>query len=81
MGYPNQTNRGLPHNDKADMTTTRRFVITCQGVHVREATAAEAAVYLSQSGHPSFFRAVRISETEYVDEDTGPGIWFGGAGF
>ena len=59
----------------------RRFVIEKDGCHVREATPEERDAYLGQGGHPSFFQSLRISPTETVKEDTGPGIWFGGAGF
>lgn len=42
------------------------------GLHLRRATEAEAAQYL---GKP-----IRVGEV-LIDSYTGPGIWFGGAGF
>ena len=51
------------------------------GVRIRCATPAETLAYVSQPcRHPSFRKAVRVGDV-LVDEDTGPGIWFGGAGF
>jgi hypothetical protein len=50
------------------------------GLHLRTATEAEQAAYLSQPGIPAFRKPVRVGNV-LVDEDTGPGVWFGGAGF
>ena len=51
------------------------------GLHLRDATATESAAYLAQAcRHPAFRKPVRVGSV-LVDEYTGPGIWFGGAGF
>lgn len=51
------------------------------GLVVRDATANERDAYLAQPcRHPSFRKMIRVGEM-LVDEDTGPGMWFGGAGF
>jgi len=50
------------------------------GTHLRAATADEQRAYLAQPAHPSFRRPVRVGAV-LVDEDAGPGVWFGGAGF
>lgn len=50
------------------------------GLHVRNATTDEAAAYLAQPVAKAFRKPVRVGAV-LVDEDTGPGIWFGGAGF
>lgn len=51
------------------------------GRHVREATPEECDAYLRQEcRHPSFRKAVRVGDV-LIDTYTGPGIWFGGAGF
>lgn len=51
------------------------------GLSLREATAEERAAYLAQPArHPSFRKMIRVGDV-LIDEDTGPGIWFGGAGF
>lgn len=48
---------------------------------LRPATEPEARAYLEQEcRHPAFRKPVQVGEV-LVDEDTGPGIWFGGAGF
>lgn len=49
---------------------------------IRVATAEEVAAYLAQPlARPHLPRnAVLVGEV-LIDEDTGPGIWFGGAGF
>jgi hypothetical protein len=50
-------------------------------LHLRAASESEVQAYLAQPcRHSSFRRAVRVGDV-LVDEDTGPGIWFGGAGF
>lgn len=43
-------------------------------------TTEQENAYLKQSGHPAFWKACRVGEY-LIDEDTGPGMWFGGAGF
>jgi hypothetical protein len=55
------------------------YVAVCPrtGLHLRDATDAEAAVYRAQriehpSGAGAFRKAVRVGEV-LVDEDTGPG--------
>ena len=55
------------------------------GLHLRAATADEVAAYLAApiahpSGLESFRTPARVGAV-LIDEDTGPGIWFGGAGF
>lgn len=51
------------------------------GLQLRAASTQEAQAYLTQPcRHPSF-RQARLVGDVLVDEDTGPGIWFGGAGF
>lgn len=51
------------------------------GLHLRVATESERAAYLGQVCRaPSFRKPIRIGAV-IVDEDTGPGVWFGGAGF
>lgn len=55
------------------------------GLHLRDATDDERAAFENQTiAHPSglwaFRQPVRVGDV-LVDEDTGPGIWFGGAGF
>lgn len=64
------------------INATAKFVAidpsTC--LHLRAATDVERAAYLAQPGHAAFRRPVRV-EAVLVDEDTGPGVWYGGAGF
>ena len=55
------------------------------GLVLRETTDVEHAAFTGQAiEHPSkawaFRKAVRVGDV-LVDEDTGPGLWFGGAGF
>ncbi|RTL30570.1 MAG: hypothetical protein EKK55_01830 [Rhodocyclaceae bacterium] len=51
------------------------------GAHLRVATPAEVAAWLAQPArHPAFRDTVRVGDV-LVYEYTGPGIWFGGAGF
>lgn len=51
------------------------------GLHTRPATTAERDAYLAQPCRgPAFRRPVRVGDV-LADEYTGPGIWFGGAGF
>ncbi len=50
------------------------------GATIREATPAEAAAYNAQPGREAFRKPMRVGAV-LVDTDTGPGIWFGGAGF
>lgn len=51
------------------------------GLHLRAATSEETAAYLAQPvRHACFRKAVNVGDV-LVDEDMGPGIWFGGAGF
>lgn len=50
------------------------------GLHLRGATDEERATYLAQPGKAAFRRPVRVGAV-LVDEYTGPGAWFGGAGF
>jgi hypothetical protein len=63
------------------MTTTNCVAIDpATGLHLRSATDEERAAYLGQGAHPAFRRPVRVGAV-LVDEDSGPGVWFGGAGF
>ena len=55
------------------------------GQHLGPASADERLAYNNQtiqhpSGHWAFRKAVRVGDV-LIDEDTGPGDWFGGAGF
>lgn len=50
------------------------------GLHLRAATDGERAAYEAQPGHVAFRRPVRVGDV-LIHEYTGPGIWFGGAGF
>ena len=50
------------------------------GLHVRTATASERAAYFGRPIAHAFHKPVRVGEY-LIDEDTGPGLWFGGAGF
>ncbi len=50
------------------------------GLHLRDATDAERQAYEAQPGHVAFRKPVRVGDV-LVDFYTGPGIWFGGAGF
>lgn len=69
------------------------FIAVCPrtGIHIRPATDLEIAAYLDQPhGHPlavndpniarAFRRPQRVGDV-LVDEDTGPGTWYDGAGF
>lgn len=59
-----------------------RHVAVCPatGVHLREATREERAAYESQSSKAPFDKPVRVGDV-LIDVHTGPGLWFGGAGF
>lgn len=67
-----------------------KYVAKCPatGRHLRDATAEEIAAYNSQPGpgapgsfrREAFRKAVLVREV-LIDTYTGPGIWFGGAGF
>jgi len=49
---------------------------------IRAATAEEVAAYLAQPlPFPQWPRKAVMVGGVLIDEDTGPGIWFGGAGF
>ena len=53
------------------------------GRRIRCATPAETLAYVTRNctpTHPAFRKPVRVGAV-LVDEDTGPGQWFGGAGF
>lgn len=50
------------------------------GLHLRAATDAERNAYLAQPGLAAFRKSIRVGDV-LIDEDTGPGLWFGGAGF
>lgn len=52
------------------------------GRHVRPATAEEGRAYwrANMDARPGFETVQRIGDV-LVDVDTGPGVWFGGAGF
>lgn len=51
------------------------------GLHLRPATEAEQAAYMNQPcRHTAFRRPVKVGDV-LIDQDTGPGLWFGGAGF
>lgn len=50
------------------------------GLHLRPATELESAAYFGRPLLAAWRDPVRVGEV-LVDEDTGPGIWFGGAGF
>ncbi len=58
------------------------FVAVCPrtGGHLRPATEAEIVAYWVCNRPAPFDRAVLIGEV-LIDTDTGPGTWFGGAGF
>ena len=63
----------------------RQFIAVdpATGCHLRPASAVEIVAYLDQvppHGLAAFRRPVRVGGI-LVDEDTGPGLWFGGAGF
>lgn len=62
------------------MNTKHVAIDPATGLHLRAATSAEVAAFLEQDVHPAFRKAVRVGEV-LVDEDNGPGVWFGGAGF
>lgn len=66
----------------SNATTSKMMAIDpSTGLHVRAATTEEIAAYLVQPvRHPAFRKPVRVGDV-LVDEYTGPGIWFGGAGF
>lgn len=51
------------------------------GLHLRAATDMERDAYLAQPARgPAFRKAFRVGDI-LVDEYSGPGQWFGGAGF
>jgi hypothetical protein len=52
------------------------------GLHLREATEQEIATYLkiNATARKSFEKMVRVGDV-LIDFYTGPGAWFGGAGF
>lgn len=53
------------------------------GVMIRAATNEEIAAYHDQKlsyPHPAFRARHRVGDV-MIDEDAGPGMWFGGAGF
>lgn len=64
-------------------------VIDNHGCHIRPATADETAAYWAGQGHPVFLETrnaafthpVRLTSIESITQDTGWGMWFGGAGF
>lgn len=58
-------------------------VCPATGLHLREATPAEVAAYLTGNAHTrgeAFHNPVLVGAV-LVDLYTGPGLWFGGAGF
>lgn len=59
-----------------------RYVAVCPatGVHLREATRVERVAYESQPNQAPFNKPVRVNDL-LIDVYTGPGLWFGGAGF
>lgn len=76
----------MRNNSRIAPARTRYVAIDPRtGLHLREATAAERRAYEAQriahpSGHPSFRRPIRRGDV-LIDEDAGPGVWYGGAGF
>jgi hypothetical protein len=53
------------------------------GCHLGPATPAQIAAFVAQPcrfNNPAFRRPIMVGAV-LVDEHTGPGIWFGGAGF
>jgi len=52
------------------------------GLHLRASTETEIASWENQTDPRgrSFFTKIRVGAF-LIDEDTGPGIWFGNAGF
>ena len=65
----------------------RRFFATATkgpdcGRGMRDATDAERAAYLAQPRRcPGYPLSALLVGDMLIDEDTGPGLWFGGAGF
>lgn len=71
------------------MSRSITFVALCPrtGVHLRPATPEEVAAYHAAQKHPRYrVGSVAFSDNVPMGEvtiasDTGPGLWFGGAGF
>lgn len=63
-------------------SSTPRHVAVCPttGAHLREATPGERAAYEGQPEASPFDKPVRVGDV-LVTVYTGPGLWFGGAGF
>ena len=50
------------------------------GLELRDATDVERDAYLDQPGHPSCRKPVLVGDM-LINENTGPAVWYGGAGF